>query len=138
VAGSERDSGQAARNQPAAVEAIVRAEAVLVRLSAAQEVEAVPAVVGGEVERTQDEHVAEAVARVPAIPSRLVGGERVAPPEAVQDARNRLAPASHDRRRSLTRTAGPDQLAMEGELIDHESSATTVRPAPGVKLEKGD
>ena len=39
---------------------------------------------GGELERVQDQQVAQPVARVGAVPARLVGGERVAPPEAVE------------------------------------------------------
>ena len=105
VARREQRAGRTARDEPGAVAAVARAEAVLVGLAcrAGSRTSGRPWL-GGELERVQDEHVAEAVARVGAVPARLVGGEGVAPPEPVEDADDLVLAARDQRRRAALRS----------------------------------
>ena len=89
----------------------------------AQEVEGRGAARGGQLERVQDQQVAQPVARVGAVPARLVGGECVAPPEAVEDPDDPVVVARDHSRRPALGPGARRQRQMEGELVDAERAA---------------
>ena len=93
----------------------------------------------------QDQQVAQPVARVGAVPARLVGGERVAPPEAVEDpddpvvvARDhsppgrararRVPPAPDGRGAGRRRTSRPSRAAPRAARTATRSSGSSSSP----------
>ena len=90
------------------------AEAVLVGLRAAQEVERPGARLRREADRLVGQHAAHAEARPRRVPAPLVGGEGVLPPEAVEDARHLAVAARHDRGGPAAADAGPRRQAGGG------------------------
>ena len=98
----------------------------------AQEVEGPRAALGRELERVQDELIAQRLASERAVPALLVGGERVAPPEPVQHADDLALRAERPRRRDRDQPAARS-AAMEGELLPAERSTV---PALGMELEE--